>query len=160
MISSTPWINKSLQILSYHQLLYRVMLFDIEKDPQERLDIADQHPQVVKVDHFSRMSCHWDAEVSAKSSLVLLSIRCFYEPMWIWLVDLLENWQLFIIFQDLLGRIDSIRSKMPPSPRYWMGSPNWTQVTRVERGKQVGHFLQTWAKKIHLEQKKAKELWF
>jgi len=55
----------------------RVMLFDIEKDPQERLDIADQHPQVVK---------------------------------------------------DLLGRIDSIRGKMPPSPRYWMVSPNWTQA--------------------------------
>ena len=91
-------------------------------------------------------------------SLVPLSIRCFYERMGIWLVDLLENWQLFIVFQDLLGRIDSIRGKMPPSPRYWMVSPNWTQVTKVARGKQGRHFVQTGAKKIYLEQKKAKEL--
>ena len=78
--------------------------------------------------------------------------------MGIWLVDLLENWQLFIVFQDLLGRIDTIRGKMPPSPRYWMVSPNWTQVTKVARGKQARHIVQTGAKKIHLEQKKAKEL--
>ena len=91
-------------------------------------------------------------------SLVPLSIGCFYERMGIWLADLLENWQLFIVFQDLLGRIDSIRGKMPPSPRYWMVSPNWTQVTKAERDKQDGHFVQTEAKRIHLEQKKAKEL--
>ena len=47
---------------------------------------------------------------------------------------------------------------MPPSPRYWMVSPNWTQVTKVERGKQARHFVQTEAKRIHLEQKMAKEL--
>ena len=29
--------------------LNRVMLFDVEKDPEEREDIADQHPHIVKV---------------------------------------------------------------------------------------------------------------
>ena len=88
---------------------------------------------------------------------MLLTTRCFYELMKVWITDLLGNRQIFIL-QDLLGRIDSIRGKMPPSPRYWMVSPNWTQVTTVERGKQVGHFVQAGAKRIHLEQKKAKEL--
>ena len=88
---------------------------------------------------------------------MLLTTRCFYELMKVWITDLLGNRQIFIL-QDLLGRIDSIRGKMPPSPRYWMVSPNWTQVTKAERDKQDGHFVQTEAKRIHLEQKKAKEL--
>jgi len=55
----------------------RVMLFDIENDPEERENIANQHPHIVK---------------------------------------------------DLESRIENIRTKMPPSPRYWMVSPNWTQA--------------------------------
>ena len=32
------------------------------------------------------------------------------------------------VHQDLLERVEKVRAKMPSSPRYWMVSPNWTQV--------------------------------
>ena len=76
------------------------MLFDLEDDPEESKDIAAQHPDIVQVPLLRMKMSTW--RVSSPPT------TCF---------------------QDLLGEIEKIRSKMPASPRYWMVSPNWTEVS-------------------------------
>ena len=76
------------------------MLFDLEEDPEERKDIASQNPDIVQVLLLRGKMSTW--RVSSQPTTCL---------------------------QDLLGEIEKIRSNMPASPRYWMVSPNWTEVT-------------------------------